>query len=152
MDSKRYRPISWKVAIRKVLDGKSVHRFNPSGSRVTFYLNDIDALVEKCEGVGTFINSNGLDNFVGRSGWYLEKEFDVRSEMLLRPEEWVGAFKDKRNGGWFKVGFDTSCMSAVKTKASWTEPARYLDETYDVSPEEIFFCIPIEDVPEEERT
>ncbi|WP_290756956.1 MULTISPECIES: hypothetical protein [unclassified Exiguobacterium] len=75
------------------------------------------------------------------------KRFDVRKEMLARPNEWVGAFQ--LSGRWLKAGFRTDVMHAVATPY-WDESIeRVMPQAFK---DELDRCIPIEDVPEEELT
>ena len=75
------------------------------------------------------------------------KQFDVRKEMLARPNEWVGAYEWK--GRWFKVGFSTETMSARQSKHPLIigMDRKGTDLSFPIKFEN---CIPIEDVPEEE--
>lgn len=72
--------------------------------------------------------------------------FDARKELLDRPDEWVAAYK--LGNKWMKVGFRTKLMYPVTT-SRWelsideVVPQAFYDE--------IDACIPIEDVPLEER-
>ena len=90
-------------------------------------------------------------NDIAASDWYIKKPFDVRAEMLARPNEWVGAFKSD-NDKWYKTGFDSSEMSAVAAQVGQkeTRPVYSDDHVYLMSQAEIDKCIPIEDVPKEE--
>lgn len=79
------------------------------------------------------------------------KKFDVRSEMLSKPDEWVGAYKSVA-GIWMKVGFDFNRMLTVEApfshknvKVVWGKPG-----VYSFKMRNLKICIPIEDVPAEE--
>ncbi|KTR27927.1 hypothetical protein RSA11_04515 [Exiguobacterium indicum] len=75
------------------------------------------------------------------------KQFDVRKELLSRPNEWVGAFQ--LSGRWLKVGFRTDVMYPVATPYWEDSIERVMPQAFK---DELDRCIPIEDVPEEERT
>ena len=80
-------------------------------------------------------------------------KFDVRAEMLARPNEWVGAFK-RSDDEWMAIGFDSNHFEVAtiplkhinvakptdSAMCQLFESSHYLDE-----------CIPIELAPEEER-
>ena len=81
--------------------------------------------------------------------WYIPKPFDVRQAMLERPNEWVGAFED-RKGEWHKVGFDTESFMAIETSYDSTVKCEfYAYNVRQATEKEMYACIPIEDVPEE---
>lgn len=85
--------------------------------------------------------------------WFVKKPFDVRAEMLARPNEWVGAYKSDA-GTWYKVGFDYPGMSAVEVLLPNNDARPHYSENkvFVASEKWINKCIPIEDVPTEELT
>lgn len=76
------------------------------------------------------------------------KQFDVRKEMLARPNEWVGAYQDYLHR-WVQVGFDADYMRTRQCvygyKGNVVCSSVDTPTSYDLDN-----CIPIEDVPEEE--
>ncbi|WP_214807521.1 hypothetical protein [Exiguobacterium sp. s102] len=80
--------------------------------------------------------------------WFVKKPFDVRAEMLARPNEWVGAFKV--GNVWHRVGFSTEFMTAYETFNKLEKPDGNLHAS--AYPNELDRCIPIEDIPKEELT
>lgn len=145
MNLDRYEKIDGRDALRKIAD------------KVMIYDH---------EGFGYFCDSNGifyrrhneehkLDRFpiavetVCNQDWYIPKPFDVRQAMLDRPNEWVGAFED-RKGEWHKVGFDTESFMAIETSYDSTVKCEfYAYNVRQATEKEMYACIPIEDVPEE---
>lgn len=138
MDLARYDGIDGREAAKRLLDDLDI--FSKYGNR--FYMKEKEVWLETKTSTG--ITHLTINEILSRT-WYVKKPFDVRAEMLARPNEWVGAYKD--DGEWHKVGFSTLEMSAVETIV-W-------DKTFETfhSPllyDDITKCIPIEDVPKEE--
>lgn len=143
MDMKRFTEITWQEAVVKWSNGE--HVFSWSGH--TYYMKD--------ETLHFFLGSesNGGEstaffNDITRGTWYVKKPFDVRAEMLARPNEWVGAFRV--DDSWHKVGFDKKSMIAVETKTKMLYPKYEDDDSEIVYHDELDNSIPIEDVPKGE--
>lgn len=76
-----------------------------------------------------------------------DSSFNARTELLARPDEWVLAYKD--NSKWFKIAFCTDRMGLAFA------PYDSLETVFASKGTEFYQLnnsIPIEDVPEEERT
>lgn len=132
-------------AIVKLIEGEKVYSkhgdfWYKEGD--TIYCNNQGDIYPSAIAVVAFIRKT--------TDWYVKKPFDVRAEMLARPNEWVGAFKDE--DGWWKVGFNRHYMTAVTIDSKFEGsvidfPSRGVD---GASLAEIHACIPIEDVTTEE--
>ena len=138
MDLSRYDEIDGREAANRLINGLDV--YSRIGNK--YYVEDKRVWMESGSNAGV-VSLTVSDTL--RSTWYVKKPFDVRSEMLARPNEWVGAYKD--DGEWHKVGFSTLEMRAVETLV-W-------DKTFETFHCPLLFdditkCIPIEDVPKEE--
>lgn len=77
--------------------------------------------------------------------------FNVRVEMLARPNEWVGAFKNG-NKEWMMIGFDTSKFGV--SVRFFNRTTQYLPNDgssggYGVTKTILNQCIPFEDVPKD---
>ncbi|WP_029333008.1 hypothetical protein [Exiguobacterium oxidotolerans] len=134
MDSKVFEAISGREAISKLMDGK--HVFNSTGH--TYYMKgDVLFFYFGSESNGS--ESTAFFNDITQQTWYVQKPFDVRAEMLARPNEWVGAFLSR--GIWCKVRFNSEEMLAEEmTMGGDTVTMR-------ARMDELDRCIPIEDVP-----
>lgn len=90
-------------------------------------------------------------NEIVKNDWYVPKPFDVRKAMINRPNEWVGAWKSP-TGEWRKLGLNYQFLEVVETKLSLDLP---VDMAYcgtgHPTAEQLENCIPIEDVPEDEK-
>ncbi|KOP29511.1 hypothetical protein ADM98_11630 [Exiguobacterium sp. BMC-KP] len=147
MDMKRFKEISWQEAIAKWLDGE--HVFSSTGR--TYCMKGF-TLHYFLGGEDNGSPSSIMFNDVIEEHWYIKKPFDVRAEMLARPDEWVGAFKDV-NDTWHKVGFDTEFMKAIETPFASVVNVKFNQAAVGSSDyDELEKCIPIEDVPQEEWT
>lgn len=150
MDLKRYEVVAPREAMKKLLDGERVCFVNDWGNVTTYYLNVEDRLYGETEEGDVFGVETSIDEILERDTWYVKKPFDVRAEMLARPDEWVGAFKNDR-GKWYKVGLSTIDMTATETRF-FKEDNTPEDSALRCTEDELNQCIPIEDVPEEELT
>lgn len=140
MDMKRFKEISWQEALAKWLDGEHVfsstgRTYCMKGFKLHYFLGGDD----------NGSPSSIMFNDVIEEHWYIKKPFDVRAEMLARPNEWVGAYKDGK-GNWCKVKFNSRKMRAVESAILPGATVFLTGES------ELDRCIPIEDVPEEELT
>lgn len=135
MDKSRYTEISGREAANRLLDDLDI--YSKDGNR--YYMQDGTVWMESGELAGHVRLT--IAETLSRK-WYVKKPFDVRAEMLARPNEWVGAYEYKER--WFKVRFNDKEMRV---------------ETYNLSNGSFVsgamvggfdFCIPIEDVPQEE--
>lgn len=140
MDKKRFTEISGHEALKLLSENKKV--FPGEGSESSYYILSNKRLVFHDRN-GSEYNSNfSIGDFVEKD-WYAKKPFDVRLEMLARPDEWVGAYS--ANGSWFKVGFCSDRMRLVISKyESLDTPLATTVSNYTHS---LNRCIPIEDVP-----
>ena len=148
MDWKRFNKITWQEAVVKWSNGE--HVFSSTGR--TYYMED-DTLHFFLGGEDNGSESTAFFNDITKEEWYVKKPFDVRAEMLSRPNEWVGAYKNKANV-WIKVGFDSKCMGAILTICSEDiiKPDCESDFCNVAHHSVLDICIPIEDVPKEELT
>lgn len=149
MDLKRYEKIDGKQALIKLLEGEKV--YSVTGDH--WFKQDGTIL---CNLQGKVYNSTiSVNHFVEvENTWYVKKPFDVRAEMLARPNEWVGAFKNS-NEEWMLIGFDENKFGV--SVRFFELPTCYSPNDgssggYGVTEKILDNCIPIEDVPEEERT
>lgn len=142
MDMKRFTEIEGREAANRLIDGLDV--YSSSGNR--YYIEDKKVWMENGNMAGVVLLS--ISDTL-KETWYVKKPFDVRAEMLARPNEWVGAFKNDTED-WIRVGFDSNVMSVVITlyfKQKVGPDARYCTVANSSVLEK---CIPIEDVPKEE--
>lgn len=140
MDMKRYEKIDGHEALRMLLQDK--HVFNTDGMK-TYIQNS--KLVRDFTGMKAMHSELTVEEFLERT-WYVKKPFDVRAEMLARPNEWVGAFEDA-HGCWHKAGFSIELMAAMET-SNWNN--ENVKDGIDMWKHQLEKCIPIEDVPKEE--
>ncbi|MCT4779860.1 MULTISPECIES: hypothetical protein [Exiguobacterium] len=147
MDMKRFEKITGKEAVERLINHQEVY---DAESRRYFVLEKSTSVWVETE-FKTHFSTGGtsltLSDFLEKD-WYVKKPFDVRVEMLARPDEWVAAFKD--GDVWHKVGFNSKSMSAYETE-NWDYDFRN-KELLNCIEKELDKCIPIEDVPEEELT
>jgi len=143
MDLKRFDEISGREAANRLIDGLDV--YSSGGNR--YYIEDQKVWMESGNLAGTI----GLTiSETLRTSWYVKKPFDVRAEMLARPNEWVGAYHD-HSSKWIQVGFDAVNMRTKKSYYGYTGSVEGAS-TESPTAYELETCIPIEDVPEEELT
>ncbi len=156
MNLKRYTEINGREALERLANGLSI--FDQYGQEfgIDFDVQDYffknsdvedDSVIYGKELLD--IHKLNLTDLLNRT-WHVKKPFDVRAEVLERPNEWVAAFKD-HSGKWHKVGFDLENMTVTKTthlKSVTTKP-NYNIQSKAHKPE-LDRCIPIEDVPVEE--
>lgn len=151
MDLKRYEQVAGREALKKMLDGEHAYFISLTGGITSFFFDNNDQLKGETETGEIFKPEVTVTEIIERYNWYIEKPFDVRAEMLARPDEWVGAYQDT-TGDWHKVGFDHLEMIAIEvplsdnvSKPDYSERGAQL-----VYKRWIDACIPIEDVPKEE--
>ena len=140
----KYEKINGREALKRLLDGENVYscegeryRLDPSGN--LYYIPN----PTHHENL-SFINIREVLSV----NWYIPKPFDVRQSMRERPNEWVAAYKSG-TGKWFKIGFNTDAMKAVIEEIECDRKPFW---KYDsVRPGILQDCIPIEDVPVNER-
>ncbi|MGX8177473.1 hypothetical protein ACWS7L_08255 [Exiguobacterium artemiae] len=136
MDLKRYEKVTGDEALIKLLDGERIYNrkgnyWTRKGEGIFVNYEDENGEYESTIPVIWFVDST-VD-------WYVKKPFDVRAEMLARPNEWVGAFLSR--GIWCKVRFNSEEMLAEEmTMGGDTVTMR-------ARMDELDRCIPIEDVP-----
>ena len=129
-----------------MLDGEHVYFTNLSNRASSFFFDNNDQLKGETETGEIFKPEVTVTEIIERYNWYVKKPFDVRAEMLARPNEWVGAFKDEV--GWHKVGLQSKIMCSVET--TWWTCDINDNSALGCTKKELDSCIPIEDVPEEE--
>lgn len=145
MNLKRYKEITSEEAIKRIINKEEVFDENEKRFFSLGKSNTVWVQTEHSHGSETSSSGHTLEDLLDKK-WFIKKPFDVRAEMLARPNEWVGAFKDKL-GRWHKAGFSTDSMMAVET-AHWSK--ENVNDGIDMWKRELNKCIPIEDVPEEE--
>lgn len=140
MDLKRYERITGREALGKLLEGQRVF-FEAQGEVHHYEISDNHLFVTTKPNSYSYAT---LESFLKETdaNWYVKKPFDVRAEMLARPDEWVGAFKSR--GVWNKVRFNSVEMLAEETAMG------RIDVVMRADADEIEQCIPIEDVPKGE--
>ena len=144
MNLDRYEKIDGREALRRLADGETVY----GRDSAEWAINENDEVIYKSI-FGTCVSGTNLNDFVRHKHLFVKKPFDVRQAMLDRPNEWVGAFED-RKGEWHKVGFDTESFMAIETSYDSTVKCEfYAYNVRQATEEEMYACIPIEDVPEE---
>ncbi|WP_294742116.1 hypothetical protein [uncultured Exiguobacterium sp.] len=149
MDMKRFKEISWQEALAKWLDGEHVfsstgRTYCMKGFKLHYFLGGDD----------NGSPSSIMFNDVIEEHWYVKKPFDVRAEMLDRPNEWVGAFK-RSDDEWMAIGFDSNHFEVATIPLKNMNVAKPTDSAMCQLFESSHYldrCIPIEDVPEEELT
>lgn len=142
MDLKRYEQITSEEALELMTKQGWVFDINER----QYSIQDREFKVKDKYVVDALMGMS-LNEFLVKE-WFIKKPFDVRTEMLARPNEWVGAFKNDTED-WIRVGFDSNAMSVVITLYSKhkVEPdARYCTVANSSVLEK---CIPIEDVQKE---
>lgn len=143
MDLKRFVEISGHEALKILSENGKV--FSGEGSESSYYILSNKGLVFHDRNGTKYTSNFSIGDFV-KKDWYAKRPFDVRLEMLARPDEWVGAYS--ANGNWFKVGFCSDRMGLVITKyESLNTPLATDISNYIHS---LNRCIPIEDVPKED--
>lgn len=152
MDLKRFTEITGREALERLSNGLSV--FEKNGTEVSINLETNEFKFVLRNGYTQIGDGNGMPVTVVavlESPWYIKKPFDVRAEMLARPNEWVGAFKD-HYGEWAKVGFDSYEMTATKTFIANTvkKAQKSQHKVLGASTDILDKCIPIEDVLKED--
>lgn len=149
MNLDRYEKIDGREALKRLADGEII--YDSYGTRYEVVHRPV------FDEVGLYYTSKDGGNGKSRievsvvlsNKWYIPKPFDVRQAMIERPNEWVGAFED-RKGEWHKVGFDTESFMAIETSYDSTVKCEfYAYNVRQATEKEMYACIPIEDVPEE---
>lgn len=145
MDLNRYDQISGLEALKMILNGEEVFNTEDGEKMLKYYLKN-DLIVydrDKQKAIGSLVTVNRL---LMSSDWYIKKPFDVRKEMLARPNEWVGAYSVGYT--WYKVGLCSVRMGLVIT----TYNSSQTPAATDISPyiHSLNHCIPIEDVQKED--
>ncbi|WP_393965774.1 hypothetical protein [Exiguobacterium sp. S22-S28] len=143
MDLKRYEKVTGHEALIKLLDGERIYNrkgnyWTRKGEGIFVNYEDENGEYESTIPVIWFVDST-VD-------WYVKKPFDVRAEMLARPNEWVGVYKDESEI-WNKVGFCTTYMNVRETSDFEHDS---FEKTFICLIDDFNKCIPIEDVPKEE--
>ena len=148
MDLKRYEQITSEEAIKRIISKEEV--FDEDGKRFFSLGKSNTVWIQTEQPYGSVNSSSGhtLEDLLDKK-WFIKKPFDVRAEMLARPDEWVGAFRNKWNA-WCKVGLNSESMYAVETKFKDPKPVRNNFGCFQTTISELDRCIPIEDVPKEE--
>lgn len=144
MDMNRYEKIDGREALKRLADGEEI--FSKAGS--SYFLRD--------ESNHLWMRTANSMGYAGVSvcemltdSWYIPKPFDVRQAMLERPNEWVGAVSEA-SGKFYKVGFDTDYFLPVIAPFDDTNDPMFI--RYErATKAALDNCIPIEDVPENER-
>lgn len=139
MDLKRYEQITSEEALEIIAKQGWVFDINER----QYSIQDREFKVKDKYVVDALMGMS-LNEFLAKE-WYVKKPFDVRAEMLTRPNEWVGAFQDPARR-WHKVGFDTEHMIAVETMGRYDLPNP--KDNSQVLSSEMKKCVPIEEVPE----
>ncbi len=143
MDMSRFTEIDGREVFNRLLDGLEV--YSTLGNK--FYMKDNKLWMDTKTSSGMVHLT--INETISRT-WYVKKPFDVRKEMLERPNEWVGAFKDP-NDRWHKVGFDNKYMQSVETPFASTVSVNLRQGSVSTTTcEELDKCIPLEEVPEGE--
>lgn len=152
MDLKRYEKIDGREALERLANGLEIYGFSGLKYQVDFLISDYKLWSgEKECGNGEDTPTPLTLTEILKETWYVKKPFDVRAEMLARPDEWVGAFRDSKNV-WHKIGLDSKYMVAVETRFEEIKP-NWNDDRCDMATlGELKKCIPFEDIPEEELT
>lgn len=142
MDLARYDEIDGREAANRLIDGLDV--YSRIGNK--YYVEDKRVWMESGSNAGV-VSLTVSDTL--RSTWFVKKPFDVRAEMLERPNEWVAAYQDKNQ--WMMVGMFTGDMRARE----WEYDRRYKNTEFKYQfgypgYKSLNDCIPIEDVQKEE--
>lgn len=147
MDLKRYEQVAGREALKQMLDGEHAYFISLTGGITSFFFDNNDQLKGETETGEIFKPEVTVTEIIERYNWYVKKPFDVRAEMLRRPDEWVGAFEN-HNGDWFLVGIDTKYFKAVCKRNGSSASLNYGEEGIGVpNIKHLDRCIPIEDVP-----
>lgn len=141
LDPKIYEPIDGREALLRIAKGLEI--FNSFGTR---YFFDENGIFSEQKVGKPYADFGQLPVSVVLGGtWYIRRAFNVREQLMKRPNEWVGKFK--RLGGWYVVRFDTESMRVVRARLSsdttvgiGTHPKRY----DDVRAEDLNECVPLE--------
>lgn len=151
MDMKRFTEIGGREALERLTNGLDI--YNNVGVKIKIDFEKLDYTWQTSDNMvyfGEEVNRPITLVDLLKETWYVKKPFDVRKEMLERPDSWVGAFRGA-DGRWHKVGFDTEFMTAVETPFVSTVKVNFDQASVAASNyEELEKCIPIEDVPKEE--
>ncbi|WP_214771376.1 hypothetical protein [Exiguobacterium sp. s133] len=151
MDLARYDEIDGREALDRLTGG--LYIYNSAGVKIQIDFGQLDYTYETSDSMVYYgeedVNPITLVDVL-KGTWYVKKPFDVRAEMLARPDEWVGAYEDE--GVWWRLGLNLHNMCAVTQPFKFEGlvvdfPSRGIDKA---SLTEIKACIPIEDVPGEE--
>lgn len=134
-----------KESLIYMLKGGELLTNSEKVATITTYQNQL--ILQLKDQTTGYIDVNKLSD-VNSIALHHIKDFNIRTEMMERQNEWVGAFKD-HSGYWHKVGFLTSRMVAKET-AILSRDEIPLDHHDPCSPYEIDRCIPIEDIPKED--
>lgn len=145
MDMKRFTEIKGREAANRLLDDLDV--YSEDGNR--YYMQDGTVWMESGELTGHVRLT--IAETISKK-WFVKKPFDVRAEMLARPNEWVGAFQNS-NKEWMMIGFNESKFGV--SVRFFEVLIHYLPNDgssggYGVTKKILDDCIPIEDVPKEE--
>lgn len=149
MNLDKFEKINGREALKRLADGEII--YDSYGTRYEVVHRPV------FDEVGLYYTSKDGGNAKSRievsvvlsNKWYVPKPFDVRQAMLDRPNEWVGAYKNK-DGDWLKVGFDTRNYMAVEVFMEHIGAPSFDSMGADYTLfAELDDCIPIEDVPEE---
>lgn len=144
MDLKRFDEIDGLDVLKRLSREESI--YNTQGNEL--YIDDCKMWMSNGELTGV-VNITIADILSGK--WFIKKPFDIRAEMLARPNEWVGAYQAP-SSNWYKVGFDHFEMVAISTSMAnnGTSTNYYEDDVLPVVGNWFEKCIPIEDVPKGE--
>lgn len=147
MDFKKYTEIGGREALERLSNGLDI--YNNVGVKFKIDFEQLDYTWETSDKMVYYGEEDVkpvtlID--VLKETWYVKNQFDVRTEMLERPNEWVGAFKDAAK--WFKVGFREYEMKAVSARFNRDDSP--LEIGTSCTEWELNACISIEDVPTEE--
>lgn len=146
MNLDRYEKIDGRAALKRLAEGEKVIR--ETGS--PYFINEEGRFV--CDNAAIYrphVTDLTLNEILKECDWYVPKPFDVRQAMLDRPNEWVGAYTNYEDK-WFKVGFDVKRMRPVRSFMNSEAKVNLHDgRVFVIELEDLDFCLPIEDVPEE---
>lgn len=151
MDETKYEKINGREAIRRLVAGEQIYKNEKVSYKLTVH-QDYPSLM-RFNGPHSindhYSNCPATVDYICGQSWYIKKPFDVRKTMFDRPNEWVAAYNDD-HGAWIQVGFDTVGMRPVKAYHGYTGDVEG-GKSDSPTPFELEKCIPIEDVPENER-
>ena len=144
MNLDKYEKIDGREGLRRLADGETVY----GRDSAEWTINENGEVIYQSK-FGTCVSGSYLNDFVQHKHLYVKKPFDVRREMLDRPNEWVGAY-EQQDERWMKVGFDVKRMRPVRTFMNCEAKVNLHDgRVFVIELEDLNLCIPIEDVPEE---